>query len=378
MASIQKRSKNRYRARFRDSAGKEHARHFKRKIDAQRWLDEQTAGRVTGRYVAPDAGKVSFRDFAEGWRTAAAHAPTTREAVEAHLRNHVYPSIGDHRIDSITPTAVQAMATGWGAKLDPSTVRLVWSYVRSIFKAAVRDRIIAVSPCEGVRLPAVARREVSIPPLASLDILRANLPERFAAVVDLVAGAGLRPGEVFGLELDALDLEAGTVTVRQQLVSAGSATYLGPPKTAESARTVPLAPVTVEALRRHLKAFPPQPVTVEDRTDSRAPRSREVRLVFAREDRPANRMVWSRLWTPAARAAGLRARSGLHVLRHLYASLLIRHGENVKTVQHRLGHSSAVITLNTYAHLWPDADDTTRAAVTEGLINSAADSLRTR
>lgn len=52
-----------------------------------------------------------------------------------------------------------------------------------------------------------------------------------------------------------------------------------------------------------------------------------------------------------------------HDLRHYYASLLIRHGESVKTVQARLGHASATETLETYAHLWPDSDDRTRVTV---------------
>ena len=76
-------------------------------------------------------------------------------------------------------------------------------------------------------------------------------------------------------------------------------------------------------------------------------------------------------------AAGLPARSGLHSLRHYYASLLIRHGESVKTVQARLGHASAVETLDTYSHLWPDSDDRTREAVDAVLRGPAADSVRT-
>ena len=54
---------------------------------------------------------------------------------------------------------------------------------------------------------------------------------------------------------------------------------------------------------------------------------------------------------------------GPHQLRHHYASLLIEHGESAKVVQKRLGHSSATETLNTYAHLWPDSEDSTREAV---------------
>jgi integrase len=63
---------------------------------------------------------------------------------------------------------------------------------------------------------------------------------------------------------------------------------------------------------------------------------------------------------------------------HYYASLLIRHGESVKTVQSRLGHASAAETLDTYSHLWPDSDDRTRDAIDSVLgAESTADGLRT-
>lgn len=74
----------------------------------------------------------------------------------------------------------------------------------------------------------------------------------------------------------------------------------------------------------------------------------------------------------------------VHELRHYYASLLIRYGESIKTVQARLGHKSAEETLNTYSHLWPDSDDRSRDAVDAALraesgqtFGSFPDSLRT-
>ena len=73
-----------------------------------------------------------------------------------------------------------------------------------------------------------------------------------------------------------------------------------------------------------------------------------------------------------------------HELRHYYASLLIRYGESIKTVQARLGHKSAEETLNTYSHLWPDSDDRSRDAVDAALraesgekFGNFPDSLRT-
>jgi integrase len=65
-----------------------------------------------------------------------------------------------------------------------------------------------------------------------------------------------------------------------------------------------------------------------------------------------------------------------HDLRHFYASLVIQSGASVRAVQARLGHSSAVTTLGTYAHLWPEEEDRTRAAV-DAELGILADSPRT-
>jgi integrase len=60
---------------------------------------------------------------------------------------------------------------------------------------------------------------------------------------------------------------------------------------------------------------------------------------------------------------GLPEKFSFHDLRHHYASLLISAGENVKVVQARMRHASARTTLDIYAHLWPEADESTRTAV---------------
>ncbi|WP_372497177.1 tyrosine-type recombinase/integrase [Pseudonocardia humida] len=76
------------------------------------------------------------------------------------------------------------------------------------------------------------------------------------------------------------------------------------------------------------------------------------------------------IWRPTVTAVGARHGTGFHDLRHYYASLLIRHGESVKTVQRRLGHATAAETLDTYARLWPDSDERTREAIDSVLRSS--------
>jgi integrase len=159
--------------------------------------------------------------------------------------------------------------------------------------------------------------------------------------------------------MDRLDMLRREVHVDRQLVGLdGLWPRFGPPKTSASVRTVPLPKVVVDSLAAHLAAYPAH--------DG---------LVFTLDGLPVTRQRLGHLWRPVAASAGLPARSGLHTLRHYYGSLLIRHGESVKTVQARLGHASAVETLDTYSHLWPDSEDRTREAVDSVLHGIRPESL---
>jgi integrase len=94
------------------------------------------------------------------------------------------------------------------------------------------------------------------------------------------------------------------------------------------------------------------------------------------DDPPHQNVIWHRM-RPVVRRAGVKSVT-VHTLRHFYASGLIAAGCDVVTVQRALGHHKASVTLNTYSHLWPTAEDKTRAAAAELMANAAAaDSLRT-
>lgn len=364
-----------WRARYHDAAGKEHARHFALKRDAQRWIDEVTTSVVTGQYVDPGAGRVTFRVYADAWLTSQVHRPATAALYRSHLERHAYPRLGDLPLDGILSTTVQGWvksltvgAEGERDALAPSTVGVVYTVVASVFRAAVRDRKLASTPCVDISLPEVARTRVRPLTTAQVDVLADQVPDVLRAAVILAAGTGMRQGEVLGLTRDRLRLlgKNPAVTVDRQLVTrAKGETAFAPPKTSASVRTIPLPRVVVQALNDHLAEY--------DVADSE--------LLFTIDGKGITRQRFGHMWRPAAAAAGLTAETGtgMHALRHYYASLLIRYGESVKTVQDRLGHKSATETLDTYGHMWADSDDRTREAVDSilGAPRDSADSPRT-
>ncbi len=352
MPSIKRREDGSWRARYRDPDGREHAKHFPRRVDATQWLDNVRGDIARGDYIDPKAGKQSFGDYARSWQAAQVHRPTTAAQLETHFRCHLMPTFEHRALSSIRRSEVQAWVKGRSDVLAPSTVEVVFRWFATIMRAAVEDGLLRSTPCRGVKLPKKDRAPV-VP--ISADTVRAlvsAIDPRYRAMVVFAAGTGLRQGECFGLGLEQVDFLRRQVKVERQAVTVqGRPPFLAPPKTDGSYRTVPLPDVVLKALAAHLAAFP----------------AGESGLIFpGDDDRLLSRMTFgSRFWRPAVKKAEGVSDDGVgfHSLRHFYASLLIQSGESVKVVQSRLGHSSAVETLNTYSHLWPDSEDRTRAAV---------------
>lgn len=347
MASIHKLS-NGWRARWRTPEGKSRSKGpFDTKEEARRYLVEQEHKKLIGSYIDPSAGRVTFAAYAEQWRAVQVHRPGTVAQVEGNLRRHVLPVLGHRPLASVRPSEVQQLVKG--LDLAPGTVELIYRYLVSIFRAAVADRLIAVSPCTGIKLPKIEVHKVVPPSVEEVQAIAQAMPERYRALVTFAAGTGLRQGECFGVTLDRVDFLRRQVKVDRQLVLLpGSGPTLAPPKTTASYRTVPLPDVVLETLSEHLAA--------ETQVSTGG-------FVFTNHrGEPISRTRFSDVWRPAVKAAGCPGTT-FHHLRHFYASLLIRHGESVKVVQSRLGHASAAETLDTYSHLWTDSEDRTRAAV---------------
>lgn len=359
----------RWRVRYVDDVGRTRTRSFDRRPDAERFDANTRADVSQGRYVDPAAGRVTVSDYAGQWRSAQLWRGSTAEMVERAFRLHILPRLGGLSMGAVRPSHLRGLVAELARDLAPTTVALVYGYATAMFAAAVGDRVIGVTPCTGVRLPAVEREDRFIPTPPQVHALAVALPSRLRGAVYLAAGCGLRVSEVFGLELAHVDFLRRTVTVAQQMASqARHGPFLAPPKTVTSARTVELPDTVAAAVAAQLAEHPARDVELTDRTDPRHERTRTARLLFTRQGgRPVQRNGWSREWRPAVEAAGLPAGFGMHGLRHYYATLLIHAGASVKTVQLALGHATPTITLNTYTHEWPEALDRTRSLVDTAL-----------
>lgn len=350
MASIDKRADGSYRARWREyPGGPQKTRHFKRKGEADRFLDAIRGDLVHGMYVDPAGGQVLFGDYAEKWRVGQVHRASTAAQAETYLRLHAYPALGKRPIGAIRRSEIQAWVKQQSEQLAPSSVELVYRWVATIFKAAVGDRLIASSPCVRISLPKKADSNVVPLNVAEVHALVAAVPARYSALIVFAAGMGLRQGECFGLTVDRVDFLRRTVRVDRQLLGAhGGVPEFGPPKTKAGFRTVPMPDLVGSAVAAHLARYGSGPAG----------------LVFTNTwVQPLRRNTVGSMWHRAAKQAQLPEWATFHDLRHFYASLLIARGCSVKAIQTRLGHQSAMETLDTYGHLWPDSDDETRDAV---------------
>ena len=360
----------RYRARYRDEAGGEHARHFVKKAQAQQWLDEVTASVVRGDYVDPAAGKTTFRQWFKRWSEVQDWVDGTTETAAMTLASVTFADVPMSRITELHVEAWMKAMTKPGPKrkkgLAASTRRTRYNYVRMAFLAAVKARVIRQDPTAGITPPRIAKSEgrIKIPTSEQLGAALLEAPDHFHAFVAVCAFAGLRLGEAAGVQLDDVDFLRRTLSIQRQIQGqVNSKTVEVSPKY-ESARTVYLPDDLVRVIAAHIEKHPPMG---------------EERWLFSLNGYVYNRNSAGNQWRSLRAKVGMEAFT-LHDLRHFFASGLIADGCDVVTVQHALGHSSASITLNVYSHLWPKADDRTRAAAASLMASTAnlADSVRTR
>jgi integrase len=332
----------RWRVRYRDPTGRERAKSFARRVDAQRFLQHAEADKLRGLWVDPQQGRTTVGELAERWyATTVALKPKTREDYRSLLNNHVLPTFGDRAVASLDTLAVRGWLAGLVNKgLSPSRAKHTYYVLFAVLEAAIQAGALVRNPAAGVRVPRDRSREMHFLSAAGVERLAEAIVPPYGLLVRFAAYTGLRAGEIAALRVKRLDLLRGTVRVVESATEVGGRLIIGPTKT-HSERTVRLPRFLRDDLAAYLASRSRNP----DGFVFTAPKGGQLR----------HNNFYQRLFCPALARAGLPTEVRFHDLRHTCAALLIAQGAHPKAIQAHLGHSSIQVTMDRYGHLFPDA-----------------------
>jgi len=370
MATIKKREQDgaeSYQVRYRDAEGKERSKQFAKKRDAEAFRIKVEAEVVAGVHT-PESTSLTVAEAAKLYldgRKLRDLERSTTNAYSSYIDCHIVPLMGAEKLATLTMPAVNKFAeTLIKSGRSRTMAARVLTTFRSILKDAMARGLVRQNVAIGVTVPTGKRHKakVAIPTKAELraiiETAEAKFPDLYPLVLTAVF-AGLRSSELRGLRRSDVDLRGGTITVDQRADQWG---VLDSPKSDAGRRTVPVPPMLVSVLRAW---FLRSPVSAEG-------------LAFPSKlgcvQRPEN--LLKRGFYPLQIAAGvcdptgkkdkrgapiMRARFGLHALRHAAASAWINQRVDLKRLQTWLGHSTIELTMDRYGHLI--ADDAADAAI---------------
>lgn len=298
-----------------------------------------------------------LKDHAQRYLTGKSRPRPLKPTTEANYRylldKRILPTLGDRRLDQITPTAVQL----WYESLPPKrpTERAhAYSLLRAVMQFAV-DKPLALipeNPCQSRDAGRVAiKGKIRPATLDELAVITENMPERLRLAVLIAAWCGLRQGETMELRRRDVNLRKGTLTVSRAVTRvAGQDPIVGDPKSDAGTRVVAIPPHIQPAFAAHLS----QHVG----TDRDA-------LLFAGRDSgeqlaPSTLYRW---FYPAREAAG-RKDLRWHDLRHTSATMAAQTGASLRDLMHRLGHSTVAASLR-YQHHVIERDQQVAAKLSE-------------
>ena len=310
------------------------------------------------------AEQLTLEAYVVEWleRRASQLRPTTlrsyRQAVDCYIRPH----LGGLRLDEVDRRRLERFYAwllvegGHGGKpLSPTSVQYVHAILGRVFEDARLDGLLEANPARRARRPTRHPDEVELDERPA--VWSAAQAVRFLTFIDkhelralwhLALGTGARRGELLGLRWQDVDLDAGQVCIQRALSVIDGVPRLLGTKTSKR-RTLSVAGSVTQALRRHGDV---QQCHRQDAADWQD----HWGLVFTDEvGAPIDPMVITKAFRTLVAEAPVPV-VRLHDVRHFHATALLEAGVPVTVVSRRLGHSSAIMTLDVYGHVLPAAD----------------------
>lgn len=297
------------------------------------------------------ADKITLGTYLDDWLKVAvepARSPVTHRNYEVQVRLHIKSVLGHIRLQELTTQQIQGWITGrkgYGAR----AVRYSHTILHGALKQAVKWRMLVRNPAENVTLPRVPHVEMKYwtPPEARafLEHVRGTRDECLYAIG---VGLGLRRSELLGLTWAAVDLDKGTLSVKQTLQRLTGGLRMLEPKTKSSRRTLVLPRFIHNLLKVQRKMYLEQRMKAGARWQGD-----KWDTVFCNKwGVPIEPNRLATMFDKDAAAADL-PRITVHGMRHTAATAMLSQGISPKVVSNILGHASVTITLELYAHVMP-------------------------
>ncbi|MEW9806560.1 tyrosine-type recombinase/integrase [Mesorhizobium marinum] len=367
-----------------DAKGKRRLKTFGRKKDADAFRDQAGVEIRQGIHVA-DSQSVKLSVAGELWIRGTEEDGLERASVAAyrsHLDLHMKPFLGNERLSDLNVPALRSfedMLRDNGRS--PAMVRRVMVSLGTLLADAQERGLVTRNVVRDLRGRRRRGERLDKRHKGKLKV-GVDIPTRdeIRAIVQAAAGrwrpllltaifTGLRASELRGLRWEDVDLDRRDLSVRQR---ADRFNAIGKPKSVSGERSVPLPPMIVNTLREW---------------KLRCPRG-QLDLVFPNGSGNIEGLsnIIRRGLIPTQIAAGVTTvgadgnkaakYTGMHALRHFYASWSINRQQDgglglpPKMVQERMGHSTIVLTMDRYGHLFPRGDDAEEMAAAERALLS--------
>ena len=316
--------------------------------------------------------KITVAEYAAEYMTThvATLTDSTQRSYEKNLRLHILPALGTRRLTDLTHREVQRFASSlWagGKGLAPKTVHTVFGTLHALLTAAQRDEILQRNVADFCSLPRVTQTRAKAITSAELnqflDLIR---KDEFYYLFFLDIFSGMRQSEILGLRWADIDWDRNSLVVRKQLqqkCKKGDYSYtLIDPKENKQRRII-LAETAMLTLQKQRTKQQRQRLAAGPLWNN------PFDLVFTNEfGRALNHQTVYKHLKRLLRSCGMGDYT-FHSLRHSFATISLENGDDIKTVQTNLGHSTAAFTLKTYAHV-SDQIQRSSAARMEELISS--------
>lgn len=337
----------------RDAKGKQNFHHktiHGTKRDAERYLVAVRREMDLGVFVEPSAMSVS--EYLDRWLRDAARPRVSRRTADGYaglLERYIREPLGFKRLDKLQALDIQSVYGEMQARgLSARVVRHTHSALHNALKQAVKWGLLSRNPSDLVELPKVPHKEQRVlSPDEAVGFLEVAALMPHGLIFEFALMTGMRPEEYLALQWADVDFERGTAQVKRALVRHKKSWSFEEPKTARSRRTVFLPASLINKLSAHKRQQAAARLKLGALWQA-------FDLVFCGEQGTPHSIpnLTYRYFRPILTEAKL-PRIRLYDLRHTCATLLLIAEENPKVVSERLGHSTIVLTLDTYSHVLP-------------------------